>query len=73
MRGSTRYHDVSTQILMINYPKLHKDLVLNYPGYFDVMNHLFIVGVEKNRDDSNVVLRYFSDLDYNLFKNVNEL
>lgn len=70
MKGSTRYHDIANLVLSINYPKLHPDLVNCYPNEKDVLNSLYILSSEKSRSDEGTVIRYFADLDYNIFSDV---
>lgn len=67
MKGSSRYHDIATQVVMINYLNQFKDLTSQYGKYKDMLNDMFIVNVEKNRDDSNKIIRYFVNFDYNIF------
>ena len=70
MKGSTRYHDIANMVVTINFPKLHSDLIDAYPEYKDMMKSLFIVSSEKSRNDAGVVIRYLSNIDYNLFVDV---
>lgn len=73
MKGSTRYHDIAKQVWAINMPKLHKDLIAQYYGYEEMMEHLYIISSEKNRNGDNTVVRYFCDLGYNLFYPIHKL
>lgn len=73
MKGSTRYHDIANLVLAINYPKLHSDLVNCYPNDKEVLESLFLLSSEKSRSDKGAVLRYFADLDYNLFTDVESI
>ena len=73
MKGSTRYHDIANLVLAINYPKLHSDLVNCYPNDKEVLESLFLLSSEKSRNDKGAVLRYFADLDYNLFTDVESI
>ena len=72
-KGSTRYEDIATQILLIGFPKLHPDLVGQYPGYEDVLNSLFIIDMPKNREGELSTIRYFADLNYNVFIETNQI
>lgn len=73
MKGSTRYHDIANLVLAINYPKLHPDLLAAYPNNRDVLESLFILSSEKSRGDKGAIIRYFADLDYNAFTDVEEI
>lgn len=73
MKGSTRYHDIAKQVWAINMPQLHKDLISQYYGYEEMMEHLYIISSEKNRNGENTVIRYFCDLGYNIFYPINKL
>lgn len=73
MRGSSRYSDIATQLLLINRPFKHQDLVNQYKGNTDVLNNLFIVDVIKNRDGKEGIIRSFCNLDYNIFMEINAI
>ena len=72
-KGSTRYEDMATQTLLIGFPKLHPDLVGQYPGYEQVLNHLFLIDMPKNREGELSTIRYFADLNYNVFIETNQI
>ena len=72
-KGSSRYEDIATQLLLISFPKLHPDLVSCYKDYEELLNNLWILDVPKNRDGNLGHIRYFADLNYNIFLECNSL
>jgi len=70
--GSTR---IVNQSLMINNPRVHKDLLAQYKGdYKEVLKHMFIVDAGKNRDDSNDddtgLIHFYANHDFCIFKEI---
>lgn len=68
IKGSKRFIDVSTKVLLINRPWGHKDLVALFPGHEDMLEHLFIIESTKNRSGKDSIVRMFFDLGINYFK-----
>ena len=68
IKGSKRFIDVATKVLLINRPWGHKDLVALFPGHEDMLEHLFIIESTKNRTGKDSIVRMFFDLGINYFK-----
>jgi len=73
-RGSSRIHEICTQVALINRPGFFSDLVNEYKGtpYYDVIKKLFIVEVMMNRFiGSTGIMRFLCDLDHRTFEDLN--
>ena len=71
IRGSTRYNDIVTKTLLINRPFSHKELVMCYPGYSEMLRDLMIIEIPKCRNGANGFVRLFANMAYNVFKTAN--
>lgn len=71
MKGTEAFHRTPNQVLLLNNPAKHKDLVDEYRDYKDVLEKVFICDTGANRDDKNndqeALIRFAHDLNYNLF------
>lgn len=72
LKGSSRYKDVATQVILINRPDMYKDLLLEYKHIMHIMSRLFITEITKNRDGKTGVIRWFCDLGTTSFKEINK-
>jgi len=75
LKGSERIPAVSNQVLLINNPKVFKDLLAQYHGdEKEVLKSLFIIDPGKIRDDSNsdeeALIHFWCNMDYLKFKEV---
>jgi len=66
LKGSTRYRDVSTQVILWNNPAQYPDLIELYKEapWLDAM---FIADVTKNRNNRTGIIRFFGNLATNMF------
>ena len=66
LKGSTRYRDISTQIILWNNPAQYPDLIEQYKDspWLDAM---FIADVTKNRNNKTGIIRFFGNLATNNF------
>lgn len=70
LKGSTRYRDISTQILLINKPSEYPD-VRDYYKDKEYLNYLFITDIVKNRNNNKGLIRWYADLASNTFLELN--
>jgi len=70
LKGSTRYRDISTKIVLLNRPENFPDLMNAYKHIKDVMKYLFIAEVTKNRNSKVGVIRMFADIGIVKFKEI---
>ena len=68
LKGSTRYRDIATEILLVNNPGNYPDLTSRFSDYQLLLKKLFLVDVTKNRNGDTGFLRYFALPEYNIFK-----
>ena len=64
LKGSTRYRDVATQIMLINRPSQYGDIVEHYRGR-EYVNHLLICEITKNRNNATGIVRFLSSPETN--------
>ena len=67
VRGSGRYKDACTHVLLLNSIHQHKDIVSAMPGYEELLKRLFILDIAKNRNKELSTIRYFAYHDYTRF------
>jgi replicative DNA helicase len=72
LKGSSRYKDVATQVILINRPDMYKDLIMEYRHIEKLISSLFITEITKNRDGDTGIIRWFSDLSTITFKEINK-
>jgi hypothetical protein len=70
LKGSTRYRDISTQIILINRPSSYADMRDHYKDR-DYFPYLFLTDVVKNRNHNEGLLRWYCDLSSNTFMEIN--
>lgn len=70
IRGSSRLPEIATQVAIINCPSLHNDLVNEYDEIPEVMKHLWILDVVKNRNDKLGVIHWFTEPKYTIFEEI---
>ncbi len=70
-KGSTRYRDISTQVILINKPEEYPDLLAQYKYIKDVMKDLFITEITKNRNSKKGIIRWFCKLGILKFQEIN--
>lgn len=75
LKGTEAFRRVPNQVLMINYPPFHKDLINEYKGnQQEILKHLLIIDSGANRDgsidDDNALLRFFVDYGKNKFMEI---
>lgn len=68
IRGSTRYRDCSTIILLMNNPANYPDLLAEYKNDVELLKSLMLFDITKNRLNKEGSLRSLKSLDYKLFK-----
>lgn len=67
-KGSTRYRDNSTKVILLNKPENYPDLVAQYKHLDSVIKDLFITDIIKNRNGKTGTIRWFCKLETNKFK-----
>jgi len=69
IRGSARLRDMCTQGILINRPGDFPDILKHYKGttYEEMIEHLMVCEVFKNRNGKTGFFRYFVNLDYKIF------
>ena len=67
IKGSSRYRDLVTIIMMMNRPSQYPDLVNGYKGKEHVVNDLFLLDITKNRNGKTGLVRFFANFAYNIF------
>ena len=72
MKGSETFRRTPNQVVLINSFNIYKDLMSEYTGVeHEILKHLFIVDVGKNRedkiDDTAALIHFFIDLGYDQF------
>jgi replicative DNA helicase len=72
LKGSGRFKDVATQVVLLNRPDMYKDLLLEYKHISHIMSRLFITEITKNRDGKTGVIRWFCDLGTTSFVELNK-
>jgi len=77
MKGTEVWRRISFQTILINYPRYYKDLVAQYSGdQKTILENILILDVATNRahreDDSETLLRYFVEPDYDLFYEIDD-
>ena len=75
LKGRESYRRACTQILLINKPGNYSDLVSEYKGMEDILQHLFIIDIAKNRDgiandDNETLIRLWANLDFLIFRDL---
>ena len=73
-RGSSRLHEICTQVALINRPGFFSDLVKEYEDtpYLETLKHLFIVEITMNRFIGVVgTTRLLCNLNYRTFADLN--
>jgi len=68
IKGSSRYRDLATIIMMLNRPAQYADLVNSYRSKLKVINNLFLLDITKNRNGKTGLVRFFANLGYNIFE-----
>ena len=67
-KGSTRYRDMATIIMLINRPGEYADLSSEYKMMEEEFKYLFIVDIPKNRDGETGLVRFLSKIEYITYK-----
>jgi replicative DNA helicase len=75
LKGTEAFRRVPNQVLMINYPPFHKDLINEYKGeQQEILKHLLLVDSGANRDggtdDDFSIIRFFVDYGKNKFMEI---
>ena len=75
LKGTEAFRRVPNQVLMVNTPKIYKDLIAEYDGVQkQILKRMFIVDTGKNREDASdddvALIHYFCNLDHNYFKEI---
>jgi hypothetical protein len=77
LKGTEALYRVPNQVLLMNAPRIYKDLMAEYSynkDIQDIMNHMFIIDVAKNREgkitEESSMIYYFAELDYGYFKEI---
>jgi replicative DNA helicase len=73
-RGSSRLHEICTQVVLLNRPGMFSDLLKEYQDtpYYETLQHLFLIDVTKNRFLGNTgMIRLLCDLHYRKFEDLN--
>lgn len=75
LKGSERIPAISNQVLLINNPRVYKELIADYHGEAkEVLKNLFIIDPGKIRDDSNndedALIHFWCNLDHLIFKEI---
>lgn len=71
IRGSSRIVDSSTQVILINRPGMFDKLKVDMLQYRDILEYLFITEVTKNRNGNLGIIRWWTHIGYNIFKEIN--
>lgn len=71
LKGSTRYRDICTQIILLNWVENYQDLKAEYRGMEEIFQHLFITEIVKNRNIGVTdTIRWWTLPGYALFKEI---
>jgi hypothetical protein len=73
-RGSSRLHEICTQVALINRPGFFDDLVKEYKDtpYEETIKHLFLIDVTMNRFIGTTgIIRLLCNLNYRTFSDLN--
>lgn len=78
LKGSEGAERTAHTVLLLNNPRLHKDMMEQYKGRKkEILENMFIVEAGKTRGMKNVsnenLVYFFGDLDYNIFVEIPEL
>jgi replicative DNA helicase len=68
VKGSGKYREISTQLLLTHNPGQFNDLVIRYSYASDILKRLFLVSIPKNRGGSLGNIKFFMSLEYNIFE-----
>jgi len=68
VKGSGKYREISTQLLLTHNPGQFNDLVIRYSHASDILKRLFLVSIPKNRGGSLGNIKFFMSLEYNIFE-----
>ena len=71
IRGSSRIVDNSTQVILINRPGMFDKLKVDMQQYKKILDYLFITEVTKNRNGNLGIVRWWTHMGYNIFKEIN--
>jgi replicative DNA helicase len=72
LKGSTRLRDASTQIMLLNRLGQYPDLCQSFSEMSYIVEKLMIAEITKNRNGSQGLMRYFTELPYSNFKLINK-
>ncbi len=67
IKGSSRYRDIATMIMMANRPAQYSGLMAAFRNKKDILNNLFLLDITKNRNGNTGLVRYFVRMGYNIF------
>lgn len=70
LKGSTRYRDISTIVMLINRPSNYPDLMNAYKHIKAIMDYIYLVDITKNRNSKVGLIRFFGNLGINYFKEI---
>lgn len=73
IRGSSRYRDSATQILLMNSTGNYPDLISEYPHMPNTIKRMTMIDLIKNRNDEVGTLRYVSFPEFNSFVSLDKL
>jgi replicative DNA helicase len=73
IRGSGRYRDSSTQIMLLNSTGNYPDIKAEYPHLPNIIQRMTIVDLIKNRNDGISTLRYVAFPEYSSFMSLESL
>lgn len=62
LKGSSRYADISTVVLLLNKINDYKDILMSLEHLKYIVSRMFIIDIPKNRDGETGLIRYFADL-----------
>lgn len=76
LKGTESFRRIPNHVVLINNPHLRKTLFNEYNGKDkELLRKIFLVDVGANRDDSSddddALIRFFHNLDYSIFEEVN--
>lgn len=71
LKGSSRYENISTQVILVNNPSSYKDLIVEFKHIHNIIANLFITEIAKNRDGQKAIIRWFANIETVTFKEIN--
>jgi replicative DNA helicase len=68
IKGSSRYDDISEQVVLLNRPANYPKLMAKYRSKKEVLEHMFIVDIPKNTSGETGLVHFLTDIKYNYFE-----